>query len=109
MTRLKTLRPRLAPAPARGWAPDAVRGSRQARGYGAEWERLRAEAMRRDERLCQPCLAAGRTTPGTQVDHVTPKAYGGTDDLANLQTICDACHRSKTARESRGPGGGGSL
>ena len=103
MTRLKTLRPRLAPAPARGWAPDTVRGSRQARGYGAEWERLRAEVMRRDERLCQPCLKAGRVTPGTECDHIVPKSQGGKDELSNLQSICSTCHRAKTSQETRGP------
>lgn len=104
MARVTCLRPRLAPAPAGGWKPDAVRGSRQSRGYGAEWERLRARILERDDGLCQPCLRAGRPTPGNQVDHVVPKSQGGTDDPANLQAICDACHREKTARESRGGG-----
>ena len=105
MTRLKTLKPRLAPAAApRGWKSDAVRGTRQERGYGAAWERLRAQVLKRDEHLCQPCLKAGRPTVGTQVDHRIPKSQGGTDDLANLQTICLACHKAKTARESTGGG-----
>jgi 5-methylcytosine-specific restriction endonuclease McrA len=34
------------------------------------------------------------------VDHITPKAQGGTDDLSNLQSICDPCHAEKTAREA---------
>lgn len=103
MTRLKCLKPRLAPAASSGWKPDAVRGTRQERGYGAEWERLRRRILERDEGLCQPCLERGRPTVGTQVDHILPKSRGGTDDLANLQTICLACHNAKTARESQGP------
>lgn len=111
---MKTLRSRFAP-PARtpGWQPDTVRGTRQQRGYGAAWERLRADVMHRDLGLCQPCLKAGHVTTATAVDHVTSKAearsLGWTnaqiDDPQNLQAICDACHRTKTASESRRGGG----
>lgn len=100
--RLKCLRPRLAPAPSSGWKPDAVRGTRQQRGYGAEWERTRKRVLVRDEYLCQPCQRAGRDRLATDVDHVIPKARGGTDGLGNLQAICRTCHREKTAAESRG-------
>lgn len=103
MTRIRCLVPRLAKREPRGWKPDAVRGTRQERGYGAQWERLRRQVLERDEGLCVPCTAAGRVTPATEVDHVTPKAQGGTDDLENLQAICRPCHLAKTARESQGP------
>lgn len=102
--RLKCLRPTLAPAPLSGWKPDAIRGSRHQRGYGATWDRTRKRILDRDENLCQPCLKVGKTTLGTQVDHITPKAQGGTDLDGNLQTICEACHRAKTSSESRGGG-----
>ncbi len=102
MTRLKCLRPRLAPAPVNGWKPDSIRGSRHARGYGREWEKLRERIIERDERLCQECLRNGRTTMGTEVDHVLPKSQGGTDDPSNLELKCGPCHRAKTARESQG-------
>ena len=104
MTRLRCLKPPLATSNPGGWKPDSIRGTRQARGYGAEWERTRKRILERDEGRCQPCLKADRTTLGTQVDHITPKAQGGTDLDGNLQTICEACHRAKTARESRGGG-----
>lgn len=100
-SRLTCIRPSLAPSPVNGWKPDAIRGSRQERGYGAEWDRLRLQILERDERLCQPCLKADRVSVGTQVDHITPKSRGGTDDPANLQAICIECHKAKTARESR--------
>ncbi len=74
--------------------------SRQARGYGRLWEKLRAAALARDLHLCQPCKRAGRVTPATEVDHITPKAQGGTDTLENTQAICGPCHRAKTAREA---------
>lgn len=103
-SRLRCLRPPLAPAPVNGWKPDAIRGSRHQRGYGAEWDRTRKRILDRDEGLCQPCLRAGRASAGTQVDHIVPKSQGGSDDDGNLQTICPECHRAKTARESRGGG-----
>ncbi len=76
------------------------RGSRHARGYGAEWDRVRLEALERDCYLCQLCRAKGRITEARIVDHIRPKARQGTDDLSNLQTICSACHAEKTAREN---------
>ncbi len=75
------------------------RGSRHERGYGALWDRIRKQAMTRDKHLCVPCMAHGRCTPAREVDHITPKEQGGTDDLSNLQSICRACHSDKTARE----------
>jgi len=37
--------------------------------------------------------------PATEVDHIIPKAKGGTDDMSNLQAINKECHKKKTARE----------
>ena len=85
-----------------GWQSDRLRGNTTQRGYGASWQRLRAEVLLRDNGLCQPCLEAGRVTAAREVDHILGKAAGGTDDAANLQAICIPCHRKKTARESRG-------
>lgn len=76
--------------------------SRQSRGYGAEWDKLRLRILIRDKHLCQPCLRQGRVHPADQVDHRIPKAQGGTDDEANLQAICTPCHKAKTAEEAGG-------
>jgi 5-methylcytosine-specific restriction protein A len=74
--------------------------SRHARGYGSRWDKLRLRILARDRHLCQPCLDAGVVTPAREVDHITPKAAGGTDAEDNLAAICIACHREKTAREA---------
>lgn len=64
--------------------------------------------------MCQECLRQGRLTPvgdkpfSAFVDHRIPKAEGGTDDLANLQTLCRPCHTAKTDREKNQSRGGGS-
>jgi 5-methylcytosine-specific restriction endonuclease McrA len=38
--------------------------------------------------------------PAKHVDHIVPKALGGTDDEGNLQAICVECHQQKTLREA---------
>ena len=80
-----------------GWQGD--RGSRHERGYGADWVRLQKLIMKRDGKMCQPCLRKGRPTPAAEVDHIKPKSQGGTNDWDNLEAICRACHAPKTARE----------
>lgn len=104
MKTLGTRIPTLGATPS-GWKPDQVRGNRHQRGYGTAWEKLREDIMRRDHGMCQPCLRSGHTTIATQVDHIVQKADGGTDDPANLQAICEPCHREKTSRESNRTGG----
>lgn len=76
------------------------KGSRHERGYGTAWDRLRKLILQRDLHLCQPCQRNGRVTVATQVDHIKPKAAGGTDDEDNLQSICKPCHDVKTQREA---------
>lgn len=116
MARLKTLKPRIATKPLSriktsdpqpgesGWeARERLHGNRHQRGYGTAWDKLRIRILTRDKYLCQPCYQLGRPEPASQVDHIIPKAHGGTDDHSNLQSICTACHKVKTARESRAP------
>jgi len=76
--------------------------SRHERGYGREWTRLRKLILERDKHLCQPCLKTNRVTAATQVDHITPKAKGGTDAESNLQSICTPCHDAKTITDAGG-------
>jgi 5-methylcytosine-specific restriction protein A len=79
------------------------RGSASARGYGASWRRLRALVLLQ-EPFCRACRAQGRVTASQDVDHIRPRALGGTDDRGNLQGLCHACHSAKTLREQRGGG-----
>ncbi|MBQ2263252.1 MAG: HNH endonuclease [Loktanella sp.] len=80
------------------WQGD--RGTRHQRGYGHRWVKLRDTILQRDGHLCIPCLHNGRPTPAKQVDHITPKSQGGTDEHDNLQSICVDCHKAKTASEA---------
>lgn len=76
--------------------------SRRSRGYGPEWDKLRTIVLDRANGLCQchHCTSTGRITIATEVDHIIPKAKGGTDDLDNLQAINSSCHQRKTTEES---------
>lgn len=84
-----------------GTFADRRRGTRHERGYGTAWDKLRRQVLQRDAGLCQVCARAGRVMRAHAVDHVVPKAAGGTDDQDNLQAICRPCHDAKTSEEKR--------
>lgn len=81
--------------------------SRQSRGYGAAWDRIRKVILKRDCGLCQPCRRKGLVTPARTVDHIVSKARAASlrwsqariDAESNLQVICTACHELKTEEE----------
>lgn len=60
-------------------------------------KKTRFEVFKRDSFTCQYC---GRKAPDVilEIDHVHPKAEGGTDDLMNLITACRECNRGKGPR-----------
>lgn len=79
---------------------DVQRGTAPERGYDHRWKLL-SRAHRRREPLCRHCANAGRVRLGELVDHIRPLKAGGTNDEANLQTLCRACHKVKTDAETR--------
>lgn len=82
--------------------------SRQSRGYGAEWEKVRVRVIERAKGMCEVCAKQGRVAQGRDVDHVVSKARAKVlgwsqkkvDNLQNLQLLCHLCHRKKTANEN---------
>ena len=82
------------------------RGTPTERGYGPAWVKLRNRILKRDLYLCQQCNRDGRTTPlgikphDYAVDHIKPKAQGGTDHPSNLQSLCKPCHDTKSLAEA---------
>lgn len=82
-----------------GWVQHQRGLSRHQRGYGSKWDAIRARILKRDNHLCQNCLRNGRAVEARTVDHIIPKAHGGTDADSNLQSLCWPCHKAKTARE----------
>ena len=79
--------------------------SRQARGYGADWDKLRAQVLARDGHLCQcPDCQGGkvRALPAHEVDHIKPKAWfrsgkakGNPNDPSNLRAVLVAQFRTR--------------
>ncbi|HHD7442588.1 TPA: HNH endonuclease signature motif containing protein [Citrobacter braakii] len=82
-----------------GWRNYQSGKSRQERGYGRLWEIKRARILQRDKYLCQNHRRQRIAKKAASVDHIIPKAHGGTDDDSNLESLCWECHRAKTARE----------
>jgi 5-methylcytosine-specific restriction endonuclease McrA len=59
------------------------------------WDAMRKRVLR-EEPTCRVC-----GEPAVAVDHIAPRAEGGDESRANLRGICAACHRRKTAEDSR--------
>lgn len=80
---------------------DQQRGSAAQRGYGSKWQKA-SKAYLAKHPWCAECLRAGRHTPATLVDHVTPhrgdmKVFW---DSSRWQSMCDYDHNVKRQRES---------
>lgn len=58
-------------------------------------KRIRFEVFKRDAFTCQYC---GKKAPDVvlHVDHVVPRAKGGSDDILNLVTACGTCNAGKS-------------
>ena len=63
------------------------------------WRKLRALKLEQ-EPMCEECLKAGRLNPAQMVDHIVPINKGGASlDIENLQSLCNACHARKSAKD----------
>jgi hypothetical protein len=59
--------------------------------------RTRFEVFKRDRFTCSYC---GKSPPDVllEVDHIVPRAAGGSDELTNLTTSCQDCNRGKSSQ-----------
>lgn len=84
------------------------RPSSTKRGYGRNWQKLRRMVLARRPVCADPFGIHKEQNSGgvlaTDVDHIVPKAMGGSDAMDNLQPLCHSCHSRKTALESSGWG-----
>lgn len=62
----------------------------------AKWRKLRAYVLH-ESPLCEHCIDRGLTVPATDVDHADGNP--GNNSMANLQSLCHACHSIKTAAD----------
>ena len=67
--------------------------------YGAAWRKIRARYVEQHP-LCELCLKNGRVVPVEEVHHIVPLADGGTNDFANLMSLCKSCHSAITLGET---------
>ena len=82
----------------RAYPSDDNRLNSHQRGYTNRWHKARRTYLARNP-MCVHCLAAGRSEPATQVDHIVP--HRGDQELfwrsTNWQALCASCHSRKTA------------
>lgn len=73
------------------------------------WKALRQRVISRAQGQCEylpPATGQAQTSqrcfyPGKDVDHIVNVANGGTDDMENLQLLCDWHHKQKTQAEAK--------
>ena len=58
---------------------------------------IRRQVIQAAQGHCAACRAQTRVLVP---DHVIPIAIGGDDTVENGQALCEACHRSKTAKDA---------
>lgn len=61
-----------------------------------------ARLLKEQGGTCQECGLFFRKGDRMEIDHVHPKAQGGTGERGNLQLLHRHCHDRKTARDTRG-------
>jgi len=71
----------------RGWA------SSKSPALPSNWKQIVQVVKAR--KICAICSSVG-----TEVDHIIPRAWGGSDSLDNQQLLCHDEHKQKTHEES---------
>lgn len=74
-------------APTLGIAATRSRRSSARSGSTRRWRRTREVVFARDGHTCATCGAYGN-----HIDHITPVALGGGDELTNLRVRCARCN-----------------
>ncbi len=59
---------------------------------------IREYVLEKFERTCAYC---GKQNVPLQIEHIQPKARGGTDRVSNLTLACEACNQAKGTQEVR--------
>ena len=59
---------------------------------------LRYEVLKRAHSRCEACGASNKER-ALQVDHIIPRAKAGTNQLSNLQALCNVCNAQKLHRD----------
>ena len=59
---------------------------------------VRFEVLKRSGGRCELCGASSRDNQ-IDVDHIVPRAKGGSNDISNLQALCRTCNAQKRDRD----------
>lgn len=70
--------------------------AREAVGHPVVRNKRRWAILARDNWSCCACGRSSRDGYTLEVDHITPRSKGGTDDEENLQTLCWLCNSGKS-------------
>lgn len=57
--------------------------------YPDNWDEIRKQVYERDNYTCVECNA---TDVVLNANHKKPLSKGGSDELSNLETLCEPCH-----------------
>jgi 5-methylcytosine-specific restriction endonuclease McrA len=57
--------------------------------YPSNWGDIREEVLARDGHHCGNC----GSTSNLHVHHIVPLSLGGSNELGNLRTLCETCHK----------------
>ena len=68
-------------------------------------ERVRYQVLNNDGFRCRACGRSADDGVKLTVDHIKPVDWGGTNDMPNLQTLCEECNRGKKAWVDSVPSG----
>lgn len=75
-----------------------IRKGNTSQRYGKEYQANRKiviEHAKAEGMTCVLQIEGVCTTRVTSVDHIVPKARGGSDEVDNLQPVCSNCNSSK--------------
>ena len=95
--------PKLPESKHRPWMPKKPKFYREidnASFYNSKrWRSVRKYFIKKNP-ICISCKRKNIDKAAKVVDHILPITMGGSQvDLKNLQSLCESCHNSKSARE----------
>ena len=82
----------------RGFAKKGSKADRVPHQKAYNHPEIKQELFGKQQGYCKACGENFRYEM-FQVDHIVPKARGGTDDMDNLQLLCGPCNRTKHAKD----------
>lgn len=81
----------------RKWINVGNKKTKRKKGRTPFTKSIRHEVFKRDNYKCVEC-GATKEKRCLHIDHIIPISRGGTDELDNLQTLCDGCNLAKKNR-----------